>query len=338
MPPGAAGGLATGQLDMAEFSTGRFGGDGGSHTLVVPREDAEKFPGRREPFLQRWLFSPRLLVVVLVLALGVGLGFGGWWMTSGRYGSVPQVNGDTVAVATTALTTNGFKVKGNRQVHSNQVPKGMVVGTSPSGRVAKGSMVTLLVSAGPFTSVVPKVADDSLSQAQATLQGAHLTYSTQKVASNAAVGTVVGTKPAAGTTWPQTQPVTILVSAGPPVPDFFGQNVQVAQQWASQHGVTLQQHQDPNSQQPQGTITGQEPRAGSTFQPGQTVTVDVSNGPAMVNVPDPIGLSTGQATQLLQAAGFKVQVNRYGPFDKVFDYSPVTPAPRGSTIIIDVGF
>jgi serine/threonine-protein kinase len=102
--------------------------------------------------------------------------------------------------------------------------------------------------------------------------------------------------------------------------------------------VTLQRHQDPNSQQPPGTITGQEPRAGSTFQPGQTVTVDVSNGPAVVNVPNPIGLSTGQATQLLRAAGFKVQVNRYGPFDKVFDYSPVTPAPHGSTIIIDVGF
>ena len=45
-----------------------------------------------------------------------------------------------------------------------------------------------------------------------------------------------------------------------------------------------------------------------------------------------------QATQLLQAAGFQVQVNRFGPFDKVFDFSPVGQAPRGSTIILDVGF
>jgi serine/threonine-protein kinase len=304
----------------------------------VPREDGGGYSGRREPFLQRWLFSPRLVVVVLVLALGVGLGLGGWWVTSGRYGSVPRVNGDTVAVATSVLRANGFKVNGSRQVPSNQVAKGTVVGTSPSGRVSKGSAVTLLVSSGPFTSVVPRVANDTLAQAQAALQAAHLTFSTQKVASNAAVGTVVGTKPPAGSTWPQTQPVTILVSAGSPVPDFFGQNVQVAEQWASQHGVTLRQHQDQNSQQAQGTITGQEPAAGSTFQPGQTVTVDVSDGPALVNVPNTIGLSTEQATQQLQAAGFKVKVNSYGPFDKVFDYSPVTPAPRGSTIILDVGF
>ena len=58
----------------------------------------------------------------------------------------------------------------------------------------------------------------------------------------------------------------------------------------------------------------------------------------MVAVPDPIGLSVEQATQELQAAGFQVQVNRYGPFNKVFDFSPVSQAPRGSTIVLDVGY
>ena len=45
-----------------------------------------------------------------------------------------------------------------------------------------------------------------------------------------------------------------------------------------------------------------------------------------------------QATQELQAAGFQVQVNTYGPFDKVFDFSPAGQAPRGSTIVLDVGY
>jgi beta-lactam-binding protein with PASTA domain len=49
-------------------------------------------------------------------------------------------------------------------------------------------------------------------------------------------------------------------------------------------------------------------------------------------------MSTQQATQLLQQAGFQVQVNTYGPFDKVFDFSPTGQAPRGSTITIDVGY
>ncbi len=46
-------------------------------------------------------------------------------------------------------------------MHSNTVAQGTVVGTSPSGRVAKGSAVTILVSSGPFTSVVPSVQQTS---------------------------------------------------------------------------------------------------------------------------------------------------------------------------------
>jgi eukaryotic-like serine/threonine-protein kinase len=339
---GTSGGSGTGLLEMGRAATGPFGGDGsegGSHTLVVPREEGGGRHMRgREPFLQRWLFSPRLLVVVLVLALGIGLGLGGWWLTSGRYGSVPQVNGDTVAAATTALTTDGFKVGKARHVHSNQVRKGLVVGTSPAGRVTKGSVVALLVSDGPFTSVVPSVKGLKLGDAQAQLQRVHLTSTTQDVASDSPVGTVTGTNPPAGSTVPQTRKITILVVAGPPLPDFSGQTVQAAQQWAAQHGVTLQQRQDTNSQQPQGTITGQEPAPGSVFHQGDTVTVNVSTGPALVPVPYVIGMSVEQATQQLQAAGFGVHVRRFTFIDRVFDYAPVGEAPRGSTITLDVGF
>ncbi len=111
----------------------------GSHTLVVHREQAAPYRGGREPFLQRWLFSPRLAIIALVVVLGVGLGLGGWWFTSGRYTQVPSVTGDSVAAATTALTTHGFKVTQGARVHSNAVPEGTVMGTNPSGRVAKGS-------------------------------------------------------------------------------------------------------------------------------------------------------------------------------------------------------
>jgi eukaryotic-like serine/threonine-protein kinase len=166
----------------------------------------------------------------------------------------------------------------------------------------------------------------------------HLVSTIQKVGSNAPVGTVIGTSPPAGTTWPQTKTVTILVASGPPLPNFVGEDFQTAQQWAQQHQVTLQQQPDNNSQQPQGVITRQQPAAGATFQPGENVIVGVSTGPQIVAVPDPIGMSVQQATQTLQAAGFQVQVNTYGPFNKVFDFSPVGQAPRGSTIILDVGY
>jgi serine/threonine-protein kinase len=332
----------TDEIRVGQFGGGQFGGgqrdDVGSHTLVVHREDGGRDLGGREPFLQRWLFSPRLLIIVGVLVLGVGLGLGGWWLTSGRYTQVPRVTGDSVSQATAMLTADGFKVAKGAQSPSNTVPKGTVLGTSPAGRVAKGTVVALLVSSGPFTSKVPDVRNDTLAAAQAALQRVHLVPTTQKVGSNSPVGTVIGTNPPAGTSWPQTKTVTIQVSNGPPLPSFVGQNVQAAQQWVAQHGVTLQQQADNTSQQPAGTITGQQPAAGATFQPGQTITVTVSSGPQDVAVPSPIGLSTRQATQLLRQAGFQVQVNRYGPFDKVFDFSPVSQAPRGSTITLDVGY
>ena len=309
-----------------------------SHTLVVDRDDGGRHLGGREPFLGRWLFSPRLLILVLIAALGLGIGIGGWWIFSGRFTDVPRVSGVTVRQATAALTADGFTVRQGTHVHSNTVAKGRVVGTSPAGRVPRGATITLVVADGPFTSVVPTVRGQTRAAAQAALQRVHLVTIVQKVGSSAPIGTAIGTSPPAGTTWPQTKTVTILVASGPPLPSFTGMSFDAAQQLAGQYHVNLRQQPDGNSQQPAGVITGQEPAAGATFQPGRTVVVRVSTGPQLVTVPSPVGMTVGQATQLLQAAGFQVQVNRYFLGNKVFGFSPSGQAPRGSTITLDVGF
>jgi len=340
--PIGSGPVSTSQIGAGPIGTGQFGAGGrddlSSHTLVVHREDGGRYLGGREPLLQRWLFSPRLLIIALILVLGAGLGVGGWWLTTGRYAQVPVVAGDPVSMATAALTADGFSVSKDAQVHSNTVKEGIVIGTRPAGRVSKGTHIALLVSSGPFTSVVPDLQNDSLATAQAALRALNLASTIAKVGSNSPIGTVTGTVPVAGTSWPQTKTVAIQVSDGPPLPDFVGENVQTAQQWAQQNGVTLNQQPDNTSQQASGIVTGQQPAAGATFQQGQTITVNVSTGPQEVSVPSPDGLSTQQATQLLQQAGFQVQVNKYGPFDNVFNYSPTGQAPRGSTITLDVGY
>jgi beta-lactam-binding protein with PASTA domain len=349
-----------GQLQGGQFAGDGFGGGGlsgggfgggqaaDSHTLVVDRDEAARYAdgsggrhqgGGHEPLLGRWLFGPRLIIVALVIVLGVALGLGGWYLTSGRYAQVPAVSGVSVSQATAVLTADGFAVRpGQRQVHSNTVAKGEVVGTSPTGRVAKGTKVTIIVSSGPFTSQVPPVTGQTQAAAQAALQRVHLTFTIVKVGSSSPVGTVTGINPPAGTTWPQTRPVTIKVAAGLPLPSFTGMDINAAEQLASQDRVTLQQQQDNNSQQPNGIITGQNQTAGGLIQPGETVVVQVSAGPQLVAVPDPIGMSVQDATQLLESAGFQVKVNRFGFFNKVFDFSPVGQAPKGSTITLDVGF
>ena len=325
---------------MGQFGMGQFHGGGreDSHTLVVDRGNGDRYHGGREPFLGRWLFSPRLLIVVVIIALGVGIGLGGWWLTSGRFAQVPSVSGDSLTQATAVLTADGFTVKRGR-VHSNVVPSGSVAGTSPAGRVSKGSTITILVSDGPFTSVVPKVQNETLTAAQAALRRVHLVSTPKQVGSNAPVGTVIGTNPPAGTTWPQTKTVTILVAGGPQLPDFVGMNYQTAQQWASQHDVNLQQQPDTNSQQPQGTITGQQPAASDVGPAGPDRRRQRVHGSRDSRRAGPGRASVEQATQELQAAGFQVQVNTYGPFDKVFDSARTTrrraAAPSSSTSATD---
>jgi hypothetical protein len=89
---------------------------------------------------------------------------------------------------------------------------------------------------------------------------------------------------------------------------------------------------------PQGTITRQSPAAKTPVTPNETVTIWVSTGPPQVGVPDVDGMSVAQARQVLRQAGFHVAVDRFGPFDKVFEYSPNGQAAKGSTVTVYTGF
>jgi serine/threonine-protein kinase len=249
--------------------------------------------------------------------------------------------GDGAAV--TMLRADGFTVRIGTAQPDNNVRQGTVVRTIPAagGRARKGSAVTLIPSAGPRMIKVPAVAGQQLASAQAALRSAGLTPSgrvRRAISSTVAAGVVISTQPAGGTLWPQPQPVVITVSEGPPLPNFIGQDEQTIRQWAAQNGITLNVTPDSGSSQPQGIITRQSPAPGTPITANETVTVGVSSGPPQVAIPNVDGMNVAQARQVLQQAGFTVTVNRFGPFDKVFDYNPNGQALKGSTITIYVGF
>jgi serine/threonine-protein kinase len=320
-----------------------------NHTLIVsaagqppaydPRQD--RYSGPREPRLQRWLFSRRLgyltaglLAIILVSAVV-------WWQAAGKYTRVPHVVGLLAATASANVRAEGLTVKNGQAVLDNQVANGDVISTVPAigSRVAKGSMVTLIVSSGPHMIAVPQVTGAMLTAAQSALRQAGLVPGTVSNEPSATIqaGIVISTTPAAGASWPQPRPVALVVSAGPPVPSFVGQQKSVAEQWAQQNGVSLNEVAGANSSQPQGTITKQSAAPGAAFTRGQVITINFSNGPAQVSVPNVDGMSLNGATQALQQLGFQVTVNQVGPLQKVFNYSPNGQAPQGSTITLWVG-
>jgi beta-lactam-binding protein with PASTA domain/predicted Ser/Thr protein kinase len=310
-------------------------------TLIVPR-DGGSHQAPREPWLQRWLFSRRLAYLVLaVIAAGL-VGFVTWWQLAGRYETVPQVTRLTVTSARAQLRGMGFTVKTGAPRLDNRLAKGEVIATQPAAgaRVHRGSTVRLIPSAGPRMIGVPQVTGQSLPDAQATLRRSGLTPGqvASQVSATIPAGIVISTSPAAGTSQPQPDPVKITVSAGPPLPNFVGQNQSAAQQWTGANGVSLNVQPDAKNNQPQGTITRQSPAPNTPVSKGEVITVYVSPGPPNVAIPNVDGQGVLQAYHRLRALGFQVTTQQAGPFGKtVFNYSPSGQAPKGSTVTIYYG-
>jgi len=344
------------------------GRSGAHHTLVVPAgglavdgipygglpygEDdvPPRYPRRAardrrggEPVLQRWLFSRRLVYLTLAVAVAAIVGGIAWWVTDGQYVTVPQVSAMAAGTARTELQNLGFVVKLGPARHDNVIASGDVIATDPAigSSAHRGAVVILTVSTGPVMISVPQVTGLSQAAAEAALRKAGLTPGavTQTASSTIGAGVVISTNPGAGTSWPQNRPVGLAVSAGPPLPDFVGQQFQAAQGQAQSGGYQLQQVTDASSSQPQGTITSQSPAPGTPITPGEVVIVHVSNGPPEVPVPNVTGDSVRQATRILEQAGFMVAVNS-GFFggETVTSYSPAGQAPQGSTITLNVNF
>jgi serine/threonine-protein kinase len=247
----------------------------------------------------------------------------------------------TVAAARAELSGAGFTVVTGTASLDNQVAKGQVIRSSPATgqRVTKGARITLIPSAGPHRMRVPQVTGLALTAAQAALRHAGLTPGPVKneASSTIPAGIVVSTTPAAGAMWPQPQPVKLVVSAGPPVPDFVGQPQQAAEQWAQANGVSLDEVTAHKRDAPAGTIVRQSLAPGSAFTKGQVIIIAISPGPPMVAIPNVDGMPVDQAAHVLEGLGFSVSVDQFGPSQTVFDYSPNNRAPKGSTITLFVG-
>jgi serine/threonine-protein kinase len=356
-PYGGPGTAGAGTLETAGYGGGAgYGagaGYGGGEYAATGLYDASSYlgdtmsggsgePGGREPFLQRWLFSRRLAYVAVAAVAVIGLGGGGWWLTSGRYTTVPSVGHTSVTAAEQELRQAGFHVSVGTSEIDNDVAKNDVISTSPSGRALPGATIVLTVSLGPHMINVPTVAGKSLQQAQAALRAAGLTVSSTTkpvgVTGTVVLNSVAGTSPAAGTSWPQNQPVTIEVVAGLALPNLVGQDVNAIQQWAGSNNIHLQPT-TVQSNQPAGIIVSQSVTPGSPVPPGGTVNVSVSAGPPEVAIPgNLIGEKFQQVQQTLMQLGFQVngqQSNGFG--QKVTAISPSGQAPAGSTITVIYG-
>jgi eukaryotic-like serine/threonine-protein kinase len=318
-----------------------------NHTMIVPavaddvdagpyRQRPRRSRGYREPFLQRWLFSKRIIIVLAVVAVG-GIA---WWLMAGQYFGVPNVDRMTVSSATGELKSAGLVAVLGKARHSDTVPKGDVISTDPSSgaRVTHGERVTLISSLGPVLVSVPNVTGQQLGQAEQNLRAAGLTPAPPSYAPSASIqqGIVISTAPVAYTQWPKNKPVQLVVSQGPPLPNFVGQQLAQAQAEAQQGGYSIQ-FVMVSSTQPANTVISQSPGPGSPVTAGEVVSVKVSQGPPNVPIPDVTGMTARQAASVLRQLGFLVNIQGGFTGNTVSSYSPTGQAPQGSTITLILG-
>ncbi len=289
-----------------------------------------------------------LLTVVAAVLLVLGVGGGVWYINSGQFTKVPPLLAKTETQARQRLDAAGLEVKDVRHAYSDTVARGTVISTDPEAgtRIRSHDSVTLTVSDGPETVKVPALKGRPLGEAQRLLRKAGLEPGMVSRAFSDGVpkGSVISTDPEAGTERHAGSAIAVVVSKGRPVdvPDVTGEDPDEARSDLQDAGLKVTvAPQRINSEYDKGQVAAQTPAGGGKAAEGDTVTLTLSKGPEMVEVPDVTGDSVDDAKKTLQQAGFKVEEDRgilglFGDTVKKQSVDGGERAPKGSTITITI--
>jgi serine/threonine-protein kinase len=313
---------------------------------VVLEPPGEPWEAVEEPEEARrwWLW---LLALLAIAALAVGA----YLLFVPKKQTVPAVVGQTSAKASQTLHKQGFEVTIVSRVDAS-VPRDRVISQDPAGgdRAREGSTVTLTVSGGPGQVGVPPLQGLSQADAEQKLQQAGLKPRVHKQNSDTVPsGSVIGTRPAAGTVVDKGSEVELLVSKGKAkvkVPDVMGLASNTAQDNLKQAGLGATVVKKTSKSETPGTVIAQDPAAGSTVPKGSVVALTVAKKPPQVTVPDVTTThpTEADARTTLTQAGLKVKVTHRTVIDpaqngKVVDQTPAAgkQVAKGSTVTIVVG-
>jgi serine/threonine protein kinase len=189
--------------------------------------------------------------------------------------AVPSVAGDPLKKAKVAIRGAGLRVTVKHR-YDGRVPADHVISQLPAtGRIPKGSVVSLVVSDGPKPVAIPDVNGMAQEKAVKALGAKGFEVVIEETFSKkVARGYVVGTDPAAATALQPGETIVLTVSLGPEYfdcPDFFGMSVEEARALAGQHGLELTALPVPGSSG--NNVVSQIPRGGTRIRYGSTVTV-----------------------------------------------------------------
>jgi serine/threonine-protein kinase len=310
-------------------------------TMHAAGTEVEGPPKRR-----RW----RWLVALLVLAALAAGGFLVWNASQSPTAKVPNVEGkelhdarDAITAALGAEDDVTWDVREENEF-SDTVADGVVIRTDPPGgtNLADDHRLTLVVSGGPEPVPVPDLFNYTQPEVEQILSENDLTLGTVTPVFNEDIGegrvvtwgTADGEKPSE---LPKGSAVDVQLSQGPEprtIAEYKGAPKDDVVADLEQQGLKVSVDEEFSDDVEAGKVTRTDPAAGQQVAKGAPVTVYVSKGPDLIEVPDVIGMRFSDAYDTLVAAGF--QVKDKGEGNRVVGTDPEggTKVKRGSTVTI----
>ena len=236
-----------------------------------------------------WIFSviaAGLIIFIMIFALS------GNNNNKPRQVHIPDVTNITEKRAEKRLEAAGLQVGKVIRRQSDDIKKGHVIGTKPAAgnRVDQGKAIILIVSSGTSMVKVPDVVGDNYDEAAEKLENQGFDVVREDQYSNKmAKGNIISQSIAAGVEVKPTQTtITLVVSRGKQIKpkintvtlkDLHNYSLKSAQDYAKEHGLTLQINQEYSDEVERGLVISMQPEAGTKVDRGSTVTIKVSRGP-----------------------------------------------------------
>lgn len=288
------------------------------------------------------------VVLALVLVAGGATGGWGYWYTQVREVTHPVpalVDQDVAAVG--ALIAGGSWSIQATEVYRDDTEPGQVLDQDPAAGTAlkEGDVVRITVSLGPKPIPVPQdLPGQSVSAATAELEALRLGIEVidRPYDEKAPVDQVISLGPGVPAELPPGSVVPVVVSAGPaprtvPV-GLVGETADAATAALRELGLNATREPEASETAPVGQVL-RVPAAGTQVPRGATVTLVVSSGPPMVQVPATNGLSAVDADKRLRDAGLQVVGTQGSPARPVQGTNPAagTTVRRGTQVTIITG-
>ncbi|MFI3083534.1 Stk1 family PASTA domain-containing Ser/Thr kinase [Streptococcus sp. 2022WUSS135] len=183
-------------------------------------------------------------------------------------------------------------------------------------KVLIGAILLTVIAVGlmffntPRTVTVPDVSGQTVEKATEMIEVAGLEVGniTEEATATVDEGLVIRTSPAAKTTRRQGSKIDIVVATAAMVsiPDVTDKDSDTARQELEALGFQVTIKEEYSEKVAQGLVIKTNPEANSSAEKGAKITLYVSKGVAPQVVPNVVGKSQENATQVLQTAGFSV--------------------------------